>query len=703
MKKAIVMLLCALMTVSNVAFMPAKTQRALTASEIDTQNTSIKDEDVINEGFDFGSEYIVLSNINWNWDIQTDSVTISRNERVWKNRADIEYSHAIDEDSKRTLIKDYYLPLSNERVTETIYELGYVDKFDTQDEYYRKESFLIDKFDGNICFVDANADGGSDVKYFSPDDEKNINILFSTPERIIDMFVVSQNGEEYMLYKSGNTIYARNSEGIVSSYDTKENDHVIHFVPTSKGIITYYLESENIITSKQPVTILNKDASEVVIDRIEYDFRAFDHYDFIMGDIKIDDKAKTMIYKLSDIPNAAGLIEPIGTLNDYKKAPSPRYDGFDVNYDESTKTLYISGEGEMLEGFSYSIYGNGLYKNVENVVIGEGITSICTNAFYNYENLKRVSLPSTIKTIGYSAFSGCKYLEEINLPEGLERICEFAFANCDSLKTLNIPSTVKVIESYAFALTPWYDSLDDEFVIVGENVLIKYNGTSDNIEIPNGVKAVSDIFETRDGKHLKVTLPDTVKYIYGLTSWSNMADDIEIPSSVEEIGNRSLHSSKDVIEIPASVKKIGRLAFCGGDYAIYDRVIFRGEKPEVLYDEYDEPTYNLYEEQEYLEPRIDTIIYYDDAYADSWAPNGETIWEEMRCEIRPLSSIEPKMKGDVDGDGTISSADATMILRYVARLTKFMESQTKAALLTGETVSTSDATKILRIVAGLEK
>ena len=64
------------------------------------------------------------------------------------------------------------------------------------------------------------------------------------------------------------------------------------------------------------------------------------------------------------------------------------------NYNDQTKTLTIFGEGDMSDftsGSSFSDDFVGFYENIENIVVDEGITYICTLAFENCVNLKNVS------------------------------------------------------------------------------------------------------------------------------------------------------------------------------------------------------------------------------------------------------------------------------------------------------------------------
>ena len=86
---------------------------------------------------------------------------------------------------------------------------------------------------------------------------------------------------------------------------------------------------------------------------------------------------------------------------------------------------------------------------VESVVI-EGATQIPDRAFYNWPNLKSVTIGKSVKKIGNSAFFGCKKLEMLTLSQGLEIIGANAFRENYKISTLVIPTGVTTIGNGAF-------------------------------------------------------------------------------------------------------------------------------------------------------------------------------------------------------------------------------------------------------------
>ena len=116
-------------------------------------------------------------------------------------------------------------------------------------------------------------------------------------------------------------------------------------------------------------------------------------------------------------------------------------------YDESTKTLTISGEGHV--GYTGPTPWGSL--EIVNVIIESGITSIGGYMFSEHADLVSVSIPNTVTTIGAGAFYHCTSLPSIYLPDNIEDIGEYAFSGCMNLASANIPANLKIINTQLFS------------------------------------------------------------------------------------------------------------------------------------------------------------------------------------------------------------------------------------------------------------
>lgn len=95
--------------------------------------------------------------------------------------------------------------------------------------------------------------------------------------------------------------------------------------------------------------------------------------------------------------------------------------------------LTITGIGEMGETPWYE-----LMDSVTAIAIGEGVTSICEEAFAGYPNLTQVILPNSLQTIGTRAFRDCVQLNNVYIPAGVTSIESGAFSGCTGMEFFRI-------------------------------------------------------------------------------------------------------------------------------------------------------------------------------------------------------------------------------------------------------------------------
>ena len=127
-------------------------------------------------------------------------------------------------------------------------------------------------------------------------------------------------------------------------------------------------------------------------------------------------------------------------------------------FDKSTGKLTISGTGAM-NNYQYIEYNMAnrtttspwVNLPVMTLEIKSGVTSIGSNAFWFFKNLKKVTLPDSVQYIGDEAFVWCLGLEEIVFSDNTKSIGVQAFASCWNLKNVEIPDSVTYLGSGAFA------------------------------------------------------------------------------------------------------------------------------------------------------------------------------------------------------------------------------------------------------------
>ena len=238
-------------------------------------------------------------------------------------------------------------------------------------------------------------------------------------------------------------------------------------------------------------------------------------------------------------------------------------------------------------------------KEVTELVIPDGVTSIGYYAFYRCKSLKSITIPDSVTVIGEDAFDGCRCLTDVTTSErwmnyfagldNVDRINGKEIISDGSFKILgdklvwvdkgassvSIPATVKSIHPSAFEgcknienvnvanLNLWLRSGVD-MSSCGSWQLYHNGKLVTNITIPDGVTKIGHYAFKGCSSLSSITIPASIEWIgknafEGCSSLTN----ITISNGVTKIGQQAFSgcSSLSSIAIPASVEWIGYYAF----------------------------------------------------------------------------------------------------------------------------------------------
>ena len=131
-----------------------------------------------------------------------------------------------------------------------------------------------------------------------------------------------------------------------------------------------------------------------------------------------------------------------------------------INDDGQTVTLVSRGNCDLKDVIVASVYdgmpvkaiADGAFTDAEirTLTIPTSVTSIGYGAFKNCRELVAISLPEKLTDIGSNAFEGCTALRTIGLPSSLTLIPTGLFTNCENLARVTIQKTMKRILMGAF-------------------------------------------------------------------------------------------------------------------------------------------------------------------------------------------------------------------------------------------------------------
>ena len=229
---------------------------------------------------------------------------------------------------------------------------------------------------------------------------------------------------------------------------------------------------------------------------------------------------------------------------------------------------------------------DGIRKEIEKVVIPEGVITIEPAAFRGCSKMTSVQLPSTLRTIGSDAFRLCYSLKEIVLPEGLKNIEAGAFECCSGSHgdtiDIRIPASVEYIGEKAFAISgidrievdpnnPYYFSRDGVLYKRNPdaNVLVSFLRKDMDVFTVDSDITAFDTSSFMCSNVKTVIMHDHMKSLgEEYTFWMSQIEQIELPASIQHIPVACFADCKNLRYLKISQAKdsayhIGRGAFVG--------------------------------------------------------------------------------------------------------------------------------------------
>ncbi|MCQ2435106.1 MAG: leucine-rich repeat domain-containing protein, partial [Oscillospiraceae bacterium] len=292
--------------------------------------------------------------------------------------------------------------------------------------------------------------------------------------------------------------------------------------------------------------------------------------------------------------------------------------------------LEIRGTGDMTD-YGWDKEGTlADWKDLASVVkyvdIQEGVTSIGSDAFYMFKELKAVSMPSTLRSIGDAAFMYCGKLHTVDTDLTLPPEAQ--------TNVIKLPEGLEKIDGSAFQSA--FD-MNDEVTVI----------------IPNSVTSMgSDVFY--DSDVASVTISKNLKAIpTGMFCSCRQIESLTIPKNVQSLGEVALYNMSALMELKVlnpnlsesdfpyiNFKKRGFKVTCYEGSALHQylkNVEFDETNltllpaPESTYDgtcgatEYDGVCWNLYDDG--------TLKFSGDDYMQDYPLAGLAPWHGLESEV----------------------------------------------------------------------
>ncbi len=254
------------------------------------------------------------------------------------------------------------------------------------------------------------------------------------------------------------------------------------------------------------------------------------------------------VRKQTDWNGGIAITEPI-----YLK----QFNGLLYDADDNLENFWVSG-------FRLPEGGNGI-AHIPELYSGRPVTLIYDSAFDGCTNIKKITIPESVKKIGMYAFRNCSFLTDIKFPDSVTEIEKGILQGCTSLQSLDLSYLGK---------TPQYDyklESGSEEAVYGSEYLGYYFGAASykehKVMIPRSLEAVT----IRHGEQIApycfyecenlktVNLPDELTTINdGAFSNCLRLASFSFPDSVTTVGLGILENCHNIktIEIGSGLSSI---------------------------------------------------------------------------------------------------------------------------------------------------
>lgn len=188
-------------------------------------------------------------------------------------------------------------------------------------------------------------------------------------------------------------------------------------------------------------------------------------------------------------------------------------------------------------------------------------------AFNGCYNLKALSLPEGLTTIGINAFYGCKAIESMNLPNSLTTLGDKAFYECKMWNgEISLPLITDVPNGAFYSCQKLRKvSFGPQLKSIGSSALCRCEGITE-LNLPNGLETIESGAFYGCNNLTEVVMPESVTSIGSEVFFQCSAlKKVTLPSSLTDIPDKLFYACdvlNDIV-IPTSVKTMGRGVFAG--------------------------------------------------------------------------------------------------------------------------------------------
>ena len=222
-----------------------------------------------------------------------------------------------------------------------------------------------------------------------------------------------------------------------------------------------------------------------------------------------------------------------------------------------------------------SIGGSAFFAatSLANVTLHEGLKTIGKSAFYKVP-MVTLDIPASVDSIYGTAFLYCNKLQTATLHEGLKFLGDGAFNGCTALQGMTLPSTLTHIGQECFLGNTLMENIYIGAGVedLGESFMAKTGIQTINLDPANtNFKLVDGALYDKDGIFIyavpmkgvtEFAIPEGTMGIYGGAFWGSQVATVTLPESMRGVGDFAFcESALANINFPEGITYFGEQAF----------------------------------------------------------------------------------------------------------------------------------------------
>ncbi len=214
-------------------------------------------------------------------------------------------------------------------------------------------------------------------------------------------------------------------------------------------------------------------------------------------------------------------------------------------YEDLECVYQVNEEGNTIADVKHPLSEN---VTIPDEIYNKKINAISEYAFYQNQEIKNLTIPTTITSIGKYAFSNCSnlttvnFLDDVNKIVGITNVAEGLFDGCSSLETVTFSHGIETIGKYTFYGCTKLKSVKLPYLLNNiDDYAFKNCQSLSNLKLPNSITNVG------------------VEAFRGCTSLTS----ITLSTTLETIGDSAFEGciNLESIDFPKALVSIGNFTF----------------------------------------------------------------------------------------------------------------------------------------------